>query len=188
MVTATRVTATVTAANLVAPFDVVTFTYEIGPSVGAPDALNIVVYDWDGMAAPGAVLATEIVAAQDLTVGPHTVVLGTPVEIVNDAGWLSCDGDRHPQHCHDLVDRGPNLRSGRLRDHDVDQLQQLVLWSDDHPVAMQTIPGAPVPAPGHRGTRGSVAEAPELDGAFAIHQYKRAIAKRQVPGAVVGDR
>jgi cysteine-rich repeat protein len=82
-----------TAQDLTVPFEVVTFTYQIGNNSPAPAALEIVVYAWDGVGAPGTVLGSEDVAAPDLASGEHTVVLLTPVQI-DDVDGTFCVGLR----------------------------------------------------------------------------------------------
>src|SRR5690606_12548837 len=75
-----------TAQNVVPPFPVASFSYEIGDVVPAPDALEIVVYEWDGMSAPGMEIGAEAVPMQNLTVGQHTVILQTPLNVVDPSG------------------------------------------------------------------------------------------------------
>lgn len=68
-------------ATLPPPFHLTQVSYTIGPSPGAPNSLNVEVYQWAGTGPPGALASTVAVGAADRTVGAHTVNLVTPVEL-----------------------------------------------------------------------------------------------------------
>ena len=74
------------------PFSITEVSYTIGASRPAPNSLDVEVYEWTGSGPPGTLLSKTPLAAGDLTTGPHTVSLATPVVVATSGVCLGVAG------------------------------------------------------------------------------------------------
>lgn len=78
--------------GLTPPFDVVEVRYHVGALQATPTVASLQILSWSGLA-PGGVLGTQSLGANDMTVGSHTLVLNNPVTVNTTSFCVAVTGN-----------------------------------------------------------------------------------------------